>query len=129
MEMPYQCPSGSRYWGATTLSSASDLIGCVMPARTASSMRPISTVSSTSAGALALDPLLEARACGDHVHFDACVLREGIEQRLDELTLAIGGDIDHARRSERAARRRNNRSGHRRSTRERTKDPHIKSSD
>src|SRR5215813_14092251 len=51
-------PSGSRYWGATILSSTSDLIGCVMPARTASSMRPISTVSSTSAGLLAPSALM-----------------------------------------------------------------------
>ena len=49
----YQCPSGSRYCGATTLSSSSDLIGWVMPARTASSSRLMSTVSSTSAGLLA----------------------------------------------------------------------------
>src|SRR5262249_54343575 len=105
MEMPYQCPSGSRYWGATILSSTSDLIGCVMPARTASSMRPISTVSSTSAGllALGLDALFEARACGDDVDLDAGVPGEGVEQRLDELALAISVDIDIAGLGERGA--------------------------
>src|SRR5262249_5883675 len=58
LEIPYQCPSGSRYWGATILSSTSDLMGWVMPARTASSIRLISTVSSTSAGLLAPSALM-----------------------------------------------------------------------
>ena len=53
IETAYQCPSGSRYCGETTLSSTADLIGWVMPALTAASTRLMSTVSSTSAGLLA----------------------------------------------------------------------------
>src|SRR6516164_10199160 len=101
MEIPYQCPSGSRYWGATILSSTSDLIGWVMPARTASSIRPISTVSEQhirgAVGALGLDALFETRACGDDIDFDAGVPAEGVEQGLDELALAVSVDINVAR--------------------------------
>ena len=51
--MPAQWPSGSRYCAGTISSITTDLIGWVTPAFTASSMRPMSTVSSTSAGLLA----------------------------------------------------------------------------
>ena len=54
-------------------------------------------------GALGLDALLEAGACRDDVDLDAGVLGEGIEQRLDQLALAIGVDVDLARLGERAA--------------------------
>src|SRR5262245_3230633 len=58
IEMPYQWPSGSRYCRATALSSTSDLIGWVTPERTASSMRPMSTVSRRSAGLFAPSVLI-----------------------------------------------------------------------
>ena len=54
-------------------------------------------------GALGLDALLKARACGDDVDLDAGILGEGVEQRLDELALAVGVDIDLARLGERGA--------------------------
>jgi hypothetical protein len=54
-------------------------------------------------GALGLDALFEARACGDDVDLDAGVPGEGVEQRLDELALAISVDIDIAGLGERGA--------------------------
>src|SRR5262249_3187344 len=55
-------------------------------------------------GALGLDALFEARAGRDDVDLDAGVPAEGVEQRLDELALAVSVDIDVARLGERGAR-------------------------
>ena len=46
--------------------------------------------------AFGLDALLEAGARRDHVDLDAGVLGEGLEQRLDQLLLAIRIDVDLA---------------------------------
>ncbi len=59
----------------------------------------MSTVSSTSAGLLAPSVLMRCsrpELGRDHIDLDAGVLGEGIEQRLDQLRLAIGVDIDFA---------------------------------
>ena len=52
-------------------------------------------------GALGLDALFEARACRDDIDLDAGIPAEGIEQRLNELALAVSVDIDVARLGER----------------------------
>ena len=63
-------------------------------------------------GALGLDALLEAGARRDDVDLDAGVLGEGVEQRLDQLALAIGVDIDLVGARRRVTRRSANRAGH-----------------
>jgi hypothetical protein len=68
----------------------------------------MSTVSSTSAG-----------AGGDHVHLDAGLLGEGVEQRLDELAFAIGIDVDLAALGENAFGSRDDRAGRNGAARER----------
>ena len=78
-------------------------------------------------GALGLDALLEARACGDDVDLDAGLLGEGVEQRLDELAFAVSVDIDVARLGEGGARS-NDRARDRSTTRERANGFHGKSS-
>ena len=95
--MPAQWPFGSRYCGGTISSIIADLIGWVTPACTASSMRPMSTVSSTSAGLLAPSALMRCsrpELAEIDVDLDAGVLGEGVEQRLHQLGLAIGVDVD-----------------------------------
>ena len=39
-------------------------------------------------------PLVEARRCVDHVGLDARLVRERLEQRIDQLRFAIGIDVD-----------------------------------
>ena len=119
IEMPYQWPSGSRYCGATTLSSASDLIGWVMPARTASSMRPMSTVKSTSAGLLVPSVLIRCsrpELAEITLTLMPEVLGEGVEQRLDQAAFAIGVDVDVARLGKRRSAERDDRRAGKRET-------------
>ena len=48
--------------------------------------------------ALGRQPLVEARGGVDHVGLDARLVGEGLEQRVDQLRLAIGVDVDLALR-------------------------------
>src|SRR5437870_11466929 len=103
MEMPYQCPSGSRYWGIKHIGF--DRLGDagshgVLDSPDIDGEQHIRG----AVGALGLDALFEAGACGDDVDLDAGVPAEGVEQRLDELALAVSVDIDVAGLGERGAR-------------------------
>ena len=51
-------------------------------------------------GTLGLDALFEARACRDDIDLDAGVPAKGVEQRLNELALAVSVNIDVARLGE-----------------------------
>ena len=101
IETAYQCPSGSRYCGATTLSSTSDLIGWVMPALHGG-FDPADVDREQhvgrAVGAFGLDALLEPVGRGHDVDLDAGVLGEGVEQRLDQLGFTVGVDVDLALR-------------------------------
>ena len=102
----YQWPSGSRYCGATTLSSTLglDRLGDAGAHRL---FEPADVDGEQhvgrAVGAFGLDALLEAVGGGDDVDLDAGVLGEGVEQRLDQLGLAIGVDVDLAGLRERGA--------------------------
>ncbi len=93
-----------RYCGGITLSSAADLIGWVTPA----SNRVLQTADvdgdqhvGRALGAFGLDALVEALRRRDQIDLDAGVLGEGLQQRLDQLGLAIAVEVDLALRERR----------------------------
>ena len=91
---------GAIGWRDRGVERRPNAIGCVMPASVACVRWPTSTVSSTSAGllrAFGRDALDEAVLGEDHVGLDAGLVGERLEQRIDQIRLAVGIDVDLAR--------------------------------